>query len=334
MSSETLFITGATGYIAGTFLTLFQVSHPTIQIRCLVRDASQAALFTSFYSSNVTPVVGSLSDTILLHTEASKASVVINGTGAQPELLKALIEGIALNPRNNSGTKSRRPAFIHVSGTSSVSHDVLGEKSPRVWSDVTDYDGILSLDDNRTQVKTDKIVRYLSTELNVRSIILSPPTILGHGLGVGKTETFQRLWYDALLENGAPFLLGNGKNVWSVVSVKDLGRAIGLLVDEILTGGDRLEFGHRGYYYVEAFEVSLLERAVAVGDRLVNEGKITNSKVELLSEDEIERRFGPFMSYLVGSSSRVKADRLRALGWKPADMDWRALVEEHGGQRC
>jgi len=334
MSSATLFITGATGYITGTFVTLFQASHPFIHIRCLVRDASQAALFISCYSSNITPVIGSLSDTALLRAEASKASVVINGTGEQPGVVEALIEGIALNPRNTSATKSSRPAFIHISGTSSVGHSILGERSPRIWSDVTDYDEILSLDDSRTQIKTDKTVRYLSTELNVRSVILAPPTILGHGLGVGRTETHQLLWYNAILENGAPFLLGKGENVWSVVSVKDLGRAIGLFVDEILNGGDRLGFGDQGYYYVEAFEVSLMERAVAVGERLAKEGKIKNGKVELLSEDEIEKRYGAFMKYLVGSSSMVKAERLKALGWKPADMDWRALVEEHGGQRC
>jgi len=334
MSSATLFITGATGYITGTFLTLFHASHPSIHIRCLVRDEYQAALFTSSYPSNITPVIGSLSNTALLRAEASKASVVINGTGEKIEVLTALIEGISLNPLNISAQESSRPAFIHISGTSNVSHDVLGEKSPRVWSDVTDYDEILHLDESRTQMKSDNAVRSLSKELNVRSVILAPPTILGHGLGVGRTETHQLLWYNAILENGAPFLLGKGENVWSVISVKDLGRAIEVFVDEILRGGDRLGFGNQGYYFIEAFEVSLMERAVAVGDRLVKEGKIKNGEVELLSENEVERRYGGFMRYLVGSSSTVKADRLKALGWKPMEMDWKALVEEHGGRRC
>lgn len=40
------------------------------------------------------------------------------------------------------------------------------------------------------------------------------------------------------------------------------------------------------------------------------------------------------MGYLIGSSSRIKADRLKALGWKPLDFDWKVLVEEKGGKRC
>jgi hypothetical protein len=39
------------------------------------------------------------------------------------------------------------------------------------------------------------------------------------------------------------------------------------------------------------------------------------------------------MAYLIGSNSKIRADRLIALGWRPLDKDWKLLVEE-GGQTC
>jgi hypothetical protein len=36
------------------------------------------------------------------------------------------------------------------------------------------------------------------------------------------------------------------------------------------------------------------------------------------------------MAYFIGSNSRIRADRLMALGWRPLDKDWKLLVEESG----
>lgn len=334
MSSPALLIAGATGYIAGTFLTEFHHAHPSIPVRCIVRDGSQAALITNLYSSNVTPIVGSLSDAAFLQREAAKASVVINGTGPNGDAIQALIEGLAKNPLNAAAKASEKPVFCHISGTSNVTHYVLGEASPHIWNDLTEYEELMSLDESHKQVKSDNIVRRVSKELNVNSLILSPPTILGHGTGPGKKETVQTLWYDAIVEAGAPFLLGKGENIWSVVSVRDLGKAILFLVDCVLDRSEKLEFGHRGYYFIEALEVSLMDRAKAIGKRLTIEGKFQSAEVRLFSEEAITKRHGPFFSYLLGSSSRVRADRLRSLGWQPTELDWKALVEEHGGHRC
>jgi nucleoside-diphosphate-sugar epimerase len=334
MSSPSLLIAGATGYIAGTFLTTFHDAHPSIPVRCIVRDDSQAALVTNLYSSNVTPVVGSLSDAAFLQKEAAKAFIVVNGTGENGDAVQALIEGLAKNPLNNATKASERPVFIHISGTSLVTYKVLGESSPHISNDLTEYDELMGLDETHRQVKNDNIVRRVSKEANVRSLILSPPTILGRGTGPGKKETVQVHWYDAIVEAGAPFLLGKGENIWSVVSVRDLGKAILFFVDLVLEGSEKLEFGDRGYYFIEAFEASLMDRAKAIGKRLVSEGKIKTADVQLLSEEEITKKHGPFFSYLLGSSSRVRADRLRSLGWQPTELDWKALVEEHGGHRC
>ncbi|KFY34390.1 hypothetical protein V494_06805 [Pseudogymnoascus sp. VKM F-4513 (FW-928)] len=335
MSLPTLFLIGASGYIGGTFLTFLTKAHPTMSIRALVRTEKQAEILRSFYGTAIEPVIGSLEDSDLLRIEASKANIVVQAAPALETAITALTEGAALNPSNKSPRRSERPVIVHISGSSNISHPVLGDLLPRVYSDVDDLAEILTLDPGRIQVPFENAIRRLSKENNVQSVIISPPTILGHGKGAIKTETFQVGWYNAIIENGASFLLGNGTNVWSTVSISDLGRAILFVIDEILKGEQsRIEYGDSGYYWVEAFEVSLMDRARAIGERLFKEGKIGTPDVELKTLEDVTARWSVYMGYLIGSSSRIKADRLKALGWKPLDFDWKSLVEEKGGKRC
>ncbi|KFY19132.1 hypothetical protein V493_08120 [Pseudogymnoascus sp. VKM F-4281 (FW-2241)] len=334
MSLPSLFLIGASGYIGGTFLTLLTKAHPDLSIRALVRSEEQAEILKNFYGCAITPIIGSLEDSNLLRTEASKANIIVQAAPSLNSAIVALTEGAALNPSNKS-LESDRPVIVHISGSSNISHSVLGELLPRVYSDIDDLSVILALDPSRIQVPYEKAIRALSKEKNVRSVTIAPPTILGHGKGAIKTETFQVDWYNAIIENGASFLLGKGTNAWSTVSISDLGRAILFVIDEILEGEQsRLEYGDSGYYWVESFEVSLMDRAKAIGERLFKEGKIGTPDVELKTLEEVTSKWSAYMGYLIGSSSRIRADRLKALGWKPLDFDWKLLVEEKGGKRC
>ncbi|KAK7431327.1 hypothetical protein QQZ08_002098 [Neonectria magnoliae] len=339
--ADTLFITGAGGYITGTFLTIFAEAHPTTPIRALVRSNDQAERLRSFYAPknvNVTPIVGSLDDSALLKAEAARASVVVQGCGDHLEGIMALLEGVSQHQKaGRSPTPRKDPVFVHISGSSNVRDPDLafGDLLPRAYSDIDDLDEILAFGPERTHVTLENTIRGFSEKNNVKIVILAPPTILGHGAGALRTETYQLLWYNAIIENGASFLVGKGENVWSVVSVKDLGRAISFVVDEALKEGNgRLNYGRRGYYFIESFEVSLRERAQAAATRLAAQGLIKTDKVQLLPVEDVKARLGEFMPYLVGSSSRCRADGLKALGWTPQDLDWKPLIEEVGGKRA
>jgi nucleoside-diphosphate-sugar epimerase len=332
---STLFITGAHGYIGGTFLTVLKRSQPSILVRALVRDSAQADALSNFYGWTVTPVIGSLDDLGLLKHEASAADIVIQATGDNRDAVLALMEGVALNPKNKSKRTIERPIFIQISGASNVGHSVSGENSPRVWSDVADWDDILKLEETRISVGTDNAIRKLSMQKDIRSLTLAPPTILGRGLGAGRTDTHQRTMYDIVLNNGAPFLVGAGTNAWSTISIEDLGRACVFLLEEARKGDEsRVQFGQDGYYFIEGFELSLADRMKACAERLYREGRLSTPEVQLKTVDEIQSEFGPFAVYLFGSSSRIKADKLRDLGWEPLDFDWFRMVQEAPGYRC
>ncbi|CAM1510728.1 Fc.00g034110.m01.CDS01 [Cosmosporella sp. VM-42] len=309
--NDSIFITGAGGYIAGTFLTVFVEAHPTTPVRALVRSDNQAERLRSFYvGKSVEPVVGPLEDTALLSTKVAQATIVVQGCGDHLHGIKALLEGV-------------------------LEHQSAKKEFGNFYSDIEDSDEILALAPERTRVPIENTIHSFSDENNVKTVILAPCTILGHGAGALRTETHQPLWYNAIIDNGAPSLVGKGENAWSVVPVKDLGRAITFVVGEALKEGNgRLEFGRRGHYFIESFEASLRERAQAVAIRLVTQGNLTTSEVQMLDVKYANDRWGDFMGYLVGSGSRCRADKLKTLGWKPQDLDWKPLVEEVGGKRA
>jgi hypothetical protein len=87
--------------------------------------------------------------------------------------------------------------------------------------------------------------------------------------------------YDIILKNGAASLGGAGTNAWSTISIKDLGRACVLLLEEARKRDEsRLQCGQNGYYFIEAFELSLTDRAKACMGRLYKEGKISMPGVQ------------------------------------------------------
>jgi uncharacterized protein YbjT (DUF2867 family) len=112
---DTVFITGASGYIGGSVaLKLIEAGH---RVRGLVRTQQKADLLSRL---GVQSVIGDLSDTDLLIREAKQADGVVNAASADhPESVQALLSALA-------GTSK---PFIHTSGSSIVGDDVRGSKS-------------------------------------------------------------------------------------------------------------------------------------------------------------------------------------------------------------
>jgi len=74
-----------------------------------------------------------------------------------------------------------------------------------------------------------------------------------------------------------------------------------------------------GYYFVQAGDVSLRERAKTVSKRL-GLRDVETRVVEAATEIH---PYGPLMW---GCGARFRADRLRKLGWRPKEIDWRVLL--------
>ncbi|KAJ3286473.1 hypothetical protein HK104_009031, partial [Borealophlyctis nickersoniae] len=126
-----LFITGATGYIGGSILTLLLNSAPgKYDITALVRDDSRAQPLSSL---GVTPLVGSLDDAALLEKASAQADVILNIADADHVgAAKAILSG--MEQRAAAGQPA--PILIHTSGTGVLLDNAGGaHPSPTVVSD-------------------------------------------------------------------------------------------------------------------------------------------------------------------------------------------------------
>lgn len=75
-STDSVFSTGASGYIGGQVLRELVRGHPEYAVTALVRDANSAARISQAYPK-IRTVIGDLNDGHLVEQEASRASVVL-----------------------------------------------------------------------------------------------------------------------------------------------------------------------------------------------------------------------------------------------------------------
>lgn len=133
-----IFITGATGYVAGSFLHLM-LSRDYLtryDIAVLVRQPKDVQRFSEL---GISPVLGSHDEHALLEYEASQSDVVSNTASCDhmPSII-SLIRGL----RRASQKTGRRPILIHTSGAGVLSGTSVGtgqplEKDPaaQIWDD-------------------------------------------------------------------------------------------------------------------------------------------------------------------------------------------------------
>lgn len=330
-SPPRIFLTGVTGFVGGSVLSCLYKSHPDIHITALVRKEADAEQLQSVYS-DLNIIVGSLSSLSLLTYNAAAVDFVIHMSGDNIHAVCAMIDGLA----SSSTTGGPMPRLISISGPRSLidlSLPITGTASPNshVWSDVDDAHIILSLPKERMHAETDQeIIRY-GIAKRVGVMLISPGQLWGRGKGLLKKESHAATYYAAVKRRGRAFVIGDGSATWSWTSIGDLAEAVVFLMEQAIMSGDerRVQVGvnEEGYYFVQSGDVSLMERAEAVSKRL-GFGEVETISVEVAAKIH---QYGPLMW---GCGARFRADRLRKLGWRPKDIDWRLLMEEEGGERA
>ncbi|KAG5647412.1 hypothetical protein DXG03_000483 [Asterophora parasitica] len=275
-----IFLTGATGYIGGSVLTRL-LSHKlsdTFGITVLVRDPAKAKEFRTL---GVKATVGSNSDTKLLRQLAAEADIVFACADADDlEAANAILAGL-----KDRFEKTRTvPSLIHTSGT-----------------------GVL-VDDARGYVKTHIV-------LPGTIYGLSSGPLVDLGLQNPRSQQIPGL-IDLGVRRGEVGYVGLGKNIWPHVHIKDVSDVFILIFDHILSPKEAdPAHGRTGFYFAENGEYVLWDIAKAVASALHGARKIASDVPSSFSDEEIRRYFPKGTSY--GTNSRCRADRARALGWRP-----------------
>jgi len=334
-SSTTLrvFLTGVTGFVGGSVLASLYKAYPDTHITALVRKDSDAAQLQSAYP-DLLIVIGSLSSLSLLVYNAAAVNFVIHMGGENVPAVCAMIDGLASTSNSTFGRPL--PQIISISGPRSLldlSIPITGIESPnsKIWSDIADAHTILSLPKERMHADADQeIIRY-SVAKGVGTMLLSPGQLFGRSRGLLKKESHAASYYAAVKKRGRAFVIGDGSIAWSWISIDDLGGAVVFLLEQAIMSGDerRIQLGlnKEGYYFVQAGDVSLMERAEAVNKRL---GFREVERVSL----EVAKEIHPFGHIMWGCGARFRSDKLTELGWRANELDWRVLMEEEGGERA
>ncbi|GAP90577.1 putative NAD dependent epimerase dehydratase family protein [Rosellinia necatrix] len=345
-----ILLTGATGFIGGSILTqLLESTAPTLRsapITCLVRGADRAAKLAAAYGDRVNPVLyNDLDDLETTAVVAAQHDVVISTTlGYHVASALALQEGLARRKRAHPGTQ---PWLIHTSGTSNVgSRPVSGawldndSAQGGIFDDAVDdvygYEAARNVVEPYIQRTTELSVVNSGLELDVRTLVIMPPTIYGVGSGMFNKRSIQiPAFVTTALDNGRAVMIGDGEGIWDNVHVQDLAALYEIVALRALDGdGKGLPWGRKGIIFASNGRHSWGDIAQRVAHACQEAGALPDAIVESLGLTEATKLF--VRSYLgeademmvelgLASSAKTIPTVALSLGWKPArgEAEWR-----------
>ncbi|MEJ8859240.1 NAD-dependent epimerase/dehydratase family protein [Variovorax robiniae] len=292
---QTIFLTGATGYIGGTIAS--KLAENGYRVRGLVRSAESAALLAQ---RGIEPVLGGLDDVELLVSEARAADGVINTASADHAgAIHALLVGL----------EGSSKVLVHTSGSSVVGDDVRGSRrSDAVFDEDTPF---VVAPGKQARRELDLLILGAASR-GVRSVVICPSLIYGVGSGMNRNSVQIPTLVTNALEQGIVQTVGPGLNVWSNVHISDVADLYLLAIANAPAGS---------FYFAENGEASFGEIGEAIARRL------GLGPSQALPPDIAVARWGQAKAYFsLGSNSRVRAVRARQqLAWSPRHAsvtDW------------
>ncbi|EPQ52468.1 NAD P-binding protein [Gloeophyllum trabeum ATCC 11539] len=314
-----IFLTGSTGYIGGTVLQRL-LAHPereSFNISVLVRNAEKAKLLENF---GVTTVVGSHSDLEKLEQAAASADVVF--AIADCDDLKAATAILSGLKKRHAET-GEQPILIHTSGTGVLADNAQGKyASDLVYSDL-DIPLIETLKPTQPHRWVDIAIVEAGKQGYARTHIVLPGVIfgLGHGplfeTGICNQHSME---LPTILQigwhRGRAGIIGEGRNIWPLSHIDDTADLYIVLFDAARKRKD-VACGREGFYFVENGHFSVYEATKAVGHVLVELGRAKTAEPTPFTPEELDKYFAGVQVLFMGTNSVCKAERSRALGWRP-----------------
>jgi nucleoside-diphosphate-sugar epimerase len=291
------FLTGASGYIGGSVAQrLIELGH---DVSGLVRSEQKAQQIQQL---GIQPVIGTLADAAVLAAAANLADAVIHAANSDDrpsvETLLGALEG--------SGK-----LFIHVSGSSIVADEALGEyANPIAFTEDTPFEPVPN---RKPRVEINHLVRSAGIDRGVRTVVICPPMIYGQGLGLQKDSDQIPKLAAFSKQAGAGVYFGKGLNRYANVFISDLVDLFVLAIEKAPSGS---------FFFAENGEASFKEIAELVSVKLGFGGNTQSVPVEA-----VVAQFGEAARYGAAGNSRVQAINARRLGWTPKGPSLQDAIE-------
>ncbi|KIK63182.1 hypothetical protein GYMLUDRAFT_41506 [Collybiopsis luxurians FD-317 M1] len=314
-----ILMTGVTGYIGGAVLTRFaqRPDFNSFDIRAVVRSAEKGEKIKALYK-NVTPIVGSHSDISLMSKAAAEVDVVIAMADCDDvDAATGTLQGL----KQRFQETGKKPIFINTSGTGVLSDNAAGMyASETIWDDA-DPDQIALLKPSQPHRPVDLKIVAADEEGYVNTYIILPCTIwsiakgplFDQGISNKKSVQIPAL-IRASLDRGHGGMVGAGKNIWHNIEVHELADLYSILFDAVLSSNGP-GHGREGYYFGAHEEHTLYQVGQGISDTLQKMNKSKGGEPTTFTKEELDKYFNG-SSYL-GSNSRCRPTRSKALGWAP-----------------
>ncbi|KAJ7618779.1 hypothetical protein FB45DRAFT_1063334 [Roridomyces roridus] len=330
-----IFFLGGTGYVGGPILSTFferQRDNPDLDITVLVRSSVKVEKLRAL-NLRLNVVHGSHEDADLVERLAADADVVFSL--ADSDYLPA-IQAVLRGLQRRFHTTGIKSVLIHMSGTGCLADDTQGTYSSIIHSD-TDIAMIESLPVTQlhrhvdvTVVEADSagvssclfhICAPQNKETNagyVETYIVLPPVVYGtpkgllFDMGVQNTgNTMLDLFIGVSTVRGAAPILGEGNNLFGHVDVTELHDFVLLFYDTVVNNPAAVKHGRHGYYFANSGDISLYKVTEVLESRVGPRRAFTQE--ELAGMDHYHAQAMLFFA----RNWRSRADKARALGWKP-----------------
>lgn len=315
-----IFITGATGYIGGTFLHLMLMRNylKDFKISALVRRSEDAKTMRDL---GIEPIIGSLDDYELLRRKSTEATVVFNTANCDHQgSVMAIIKGLTERYLKTNA----RPILIHTSGAGVLSETSNGnglslaeDPNAVVWDD-TDFEAHINIPSYAPHRHVDAEVFAAARAGMIKTYLMVPPTVFGKGLGTFAENRMSiqipRLVYQSLVNRKTMFV-GKGENQWSNIHVADLGDLYLLVLNAALK--DQAPEGLKGLYYPANENFNWSSVAHRIAENLY--------RLNLIKEPVATT--GMLPGWFWGSNVRMKCSNGKNLGWQPKNGGTKEMLE-------
>ncbi|CAO2647331.1 Nn.00g082530.m01.CDS01 [Neocucurbitaria sp. VM-36] len=320
-TTRSVFLIGA-GYIG--LNVLYELLSANYQVTVLVRRPEQAS---HLKQAGAKPVVGTLDDLDLLKQQTSEHEMTINTSSSDDlESVEAILAGVRRRVQAGQAT-----TFIHTGGTGVLEDGAQGMyKNEKVYKDDTPED-IKAIPLTAMHRNVDVAIEQAAYEFGDKAkvVIILPPLVYGINSANQRHSFALVALIRFALKHGFVGYVGNGSNVWSVIHVKDLGRAyMGIL--KYLERASSADILENPYFFAEnGSDTSMRDIAREIAQKLHTMGKIPASKTQTFTDDDYNDVLGPMTPRGLGCNSRSRAIRLRELGWNPIEKDvWASWRED------
>ncbi|KAM5361363.1 hypothetical protein ACJZ2D_013133 [Fusarium nematophilum] len=323
-----IFLTGASGYIAGDLLHVLAKVHPQWRVRALIRDAAKGdAVKKSF--SQVQVINGGLDDTELIAREAEDADIVVQlAASGHLKSVQAIHQGLSTKPKGD-----RPPYWIQISGGSVLAAPevanksrVSGTGSGVIYNDLSGIGSIRNLIKKHPSRAVDNYMLSVAANTpQIKTAILVPPVIYGQGRGPVNQRSFQIPELARVtLQRQKGLQIGSGLNRWGNIHIQDLSQLLLRLIEQAAAGegeGDDKIWGSNGVYLTGVGELSFGEISRRITAAAYELNLLPNKKVDQVTGEEADMLL-PHGSVLYGTNARGRAHRAEAvLGWTPQKED-------------